>query len=134
MTTASVTPATVQQIVPLLRVADPQRSADFYRCLGFSADLAPEHEHTGWLALSSGDARLLLAAADPDSGGGHGRQGLLLHVGDLLAARDALTVSGFRVDNLVVNAQSPHGELTAYDPDGHLLVIRPRERGAGTRA
>ncbi len=29
------------------------------------------------------------------------------------------------MDNLVFDGHAPHGELLAYDPDGHLLVIRP---------
>ncbi len=122
----------VQHAVPLLVVADVQRSVEFYRRLGFEEEPSATPDHPDGTALRSGQAELLLVARQQTGALDPGTGGLVLHVGDLLAVRDRLTVSGVQMDNLVVDGHAVHGELIAHDPDGHLLVVRPVPHDAGS--
>ena len=121
------TAVVVKGLVPFAHVADPARSIDFYRRLGFTPSNV--WEYGGDLAgafLVCGNARLLISLAtapiNPEE------QAILLylytdHVGVL---REQLLADGIQVSEVQHPSHMPAGEILLHDPDGYcLLVGRP---------
>ena len=117
----------VKGLVPFAHVADPARSIDFYRRLGFIP--ANVWDYRGDLAgafLVSGNARLLISLAtapiNPDE------QAILLYLytDDVGTLREQLVAGGIQVSEVQHPSHMPAGEIVLHDPDGYcLLVGRP---------
>lgn len=114
-------PASV--LVPFVHVTDVERSAAFYRLLGFEVD--ERHEPDGelqWVSLRSADARLMLERGD---GVDPRVQGVLfyLYSPDLTALREHLVAAGARPGEIFDGSPGPRAELRVFDPDGYCLMV-----------
>ena len=116
-----------RSLVPMLPVADVERSIAFYMKLGFEVRntfqpggaAAPTW---AWLE-SGGGAQLMLAGADPPPE--PGRQGVLfyLYCDDVAAAHAELRAAGVEVGPITHPFYCPKGEFRMVDADGHVLMI-----------
>ena len=115
-----------RQLVPMISVADVERSIAFYHHLGFELanTFAPsEAAKPTWAWLRSGDAQLMLAAASnpvvPD------RQSVLVYVytDDVADAHSSLTDAGLNPGPILSPFYAPRGEFQLVDPDGYVLMV-----------
>jgi predicted enzyme related to lactoylglutathione lyase len=114
-----------QSLVPLLYVADVERSIEFYSHLGFEIGntFACEGEtKPSWAWLQSGDAQLMLAAASQPL---TARHTVLFYVytDDVAAARASLVEAGLKPGGIANPFYAPHGEFELVDPDGYVVMV-----------
>lgn len=118
-------------LVPMLHVADVQRSADFYRLLGFAIGHAmPEDPPYGWAWLYTPHAAdwkrganlMVTCSARPIE---KDAQDVLfyLYVEDLPATRAALIAAGVAAGEIAYPEYLPRGEFRTEDPDGYTLML-----------
>ena len=121
----------ISGLVAMIHVADVERSAGFYRLLGFDIGNSVPGEGTmqwAWLyAPGAPDWKrgpnLMLArserAIDP------GAQDVLfyLYAADLPALRSQLLAAGIPASAISYPEYLPKGELRVHDPDGYTLMI-----------
>jgi catechol 2,3-dioxygenase-like lactoylglutathione lyase family enzyme/ketosteroid isomerase-like protein len=117
-----------EALTPFVRVADIERSIDFYETLGF--EVIDTHRHDGrinWAALHAGAAELMLAQAGPVD---PAAQGILfyLYSHDLAALRETLVRAGVAVTAIGDGSPGPRQEMRVADPDGYCLMIAQTER------
>ena len=123
--------APVTGLVPMLHVADVERSIRFYRLLGFEvgnkvsrvgplewawlyAPNAAEWRHGPNLMLTRSDC-----AIEPDA-----QQVLFyLYATQLAALRDELALAGVKAGEIEYPEYLPAGEFKMRDPDGYCLMI-----------
>lgn len=125
-------PAPISGLVPMIHVADVERSAAFYRHLGFEiGNYVPRHGGPmGWAWLyapNTADWRrgpnLMLSCSeetvDPSA------QAVLfyLYAADLKALRDSLLAQGIAAGKITYPEYLPDGEFRVEDPDGYVLMI-----------
>jgi glyoxalase/bleomycin resistance protein/dioxygenase superfamily protein/SnoaL-like protein len=117
-------PAPVSRLVPFVHVADMHRSVAFYALLGFAVQetFEPGGE-LAWAFLQTGDARLMLAGADPPIG--HRQPPVLfyLYAHDLPGLRDHLVAQRAAPGEIVDGTPGPSQEMRVTDPDGYVLMI-----------
>jgi catechol 2,3-dioxygenase-like lactoylglutathione lyase family enzyme len=115
----------------MVHVADVERSAAFYRRLGFEIGNRVPREgtpHWAWLyAPAAADWRrgpnLMLARTgrplQPEA------QDVLfyLYASDLVALREKLLAEGMKVGEITYPDYLPKGEFRMDDPDGYCLMI-----------
>ena len=113
---------TIDALVPLLSVADVERSIAFYtKVLPFRvAEETAAGGETRWALLRCGPAALRIGREDRPGGGDGVR--LCLYVDDLRGFRDALLAAGVAVTEIRL---APYGveEFRLRDPDGHALAV-----------
>jgi uncharacterized glyoxalase superfamily protein PhnB len=111
----------IDALVPLLGVADVERSIAFYtEILPFQVvEKTTADGKTRWALLRCGPAALMIGQADRAGGGA-----VLLHlyVEDVRACRDALRAKGTVTTGI---RPEPYGveAFRLRDPDGHELAI-----------
>ena len=142
MTTPAVESAVaappISGLVPMIRVADVERSATFYRLLGFEVGNYVPREappmHWAWLYQAQAAdwkryANLMLVrgeAPKPDE-----EQVLFyLYATDLVAQRAKLMAAGIKVGEICYPEYLPKGEFGTYDPDGYRLMIGQSIQGS----
>lgn len=91
-----------------VRVADLQRSLAFYRKLGFQR--VDGNAEAGWATLLAGGLRLRLTTSGSSA----------LRFAAPAGTEETLKQLGF-------SSSADRGELVLTDPDGNVLVVRPRE-------
>ncbi len=132
----------VNQLIPLVHVADVERSIHFYEYLGFTAGERMQ-DHAGrtcWASMTAGEARLMLTTADapiePES------QAVIfyLYSHDVAALREHLLERGLAdgasyrgqpgpsggrsvVFGVAYPDYMPAGEIRVADPDGYCLLV-----------
>lgn len=123
-----VPPDRVSDLIPFVHVADPERSAAFYRFLGFEVRDSYHHEgKLDWVFLERSNARLMLARAsapiDPAA------QAVLfyLYARDLDALRAHLIAGGVGAGKIVDGRPGPRREFRLSDPDGYCLIVAEGE-------
>lgn len=115
-----------RQLVPMLFVADVERSIDFYKHLGFelhntfAADGAIKPT---WAWLRSDDAPLMLAAANKPIIPDEQRILFYLYTDDVNTAHAALTDKGLTPGAITTPFYAPRGEFEVVDPDGYVLMV-----------
>jgi catechol 2,3-dioxygenase-like lactoylglutathione lyase family enzyme len=115
-----------RQLVPMLFVADVERSIDFYKHLGFelhntfAADGAIKPT---WAWLRSDDAPLMLAAANEPIIPDQQRILFYLYTDDVNSAHAALADKGLTPGAITTPFYAPHGEFEVVDPDGYVLMV-----------
>lgn len=147
MPTSDTTSTKVYQSVPMVHVADVQRSLDFYERLGFACEStfpAPDGS-INWAAIRSGQARLFLTRGTQPVVAS--QQAVLFYMysqqieqlrTELLAAGladageppmpdDTRDFSGEPQTSCVFQLRfpfyMPEGELRLHDPDGYCILI-----------
>ena len=125
-------PLTIRAIVPMIHVADVERSAAFYQRLGFEIGNAvpreAEKKHWAWLYAPAAEdwkrgPNLMLTRSsrpiDP------GAQDVLfyLYAADLTALRSELVTAGLAPGTIEYPDYLPAGEFRLRDPDGYTLMI-----------
>lgn len=114
-----------QSLVPMVSVADVERSIEFYRHLGFEVGntFACEGEtKPSWAWLQSGDAQLMLAAASEPLAGKHSVL-FYVYTEDVAAARASLVEAGLNPGEIATPFYAPGGEFELIDPDGYIVMI-----------
>jgi catechol 2,3-dioxygenase-like lactoylglutathione lyase family enzyme len=123
--------AVISGLVPMIHVQDIERSAAFYRLLGFEiGNYVPPSGTKEWAWLYSVHAadwkrgpNLMLTrtgrAIDP------GAQDVLLYLyaSDLKALRRALLANGIAAGEIDYPEYLPEGEFRLTDSDGYVLMI-----------
>lgn len=121
----------ISGLVPMIHVADVERSAAFYRLLRFEiGNYMPRTGEKYWAWLYSVNAEdwkrgpnLMLTrdarAADADA------QDVLfyLYASDLESVRAALLANGIPAGEICFPEYLPDGEFRVADPDGYTLMI-----------
>ena len=123
--------APVSGLVPMIHVADVERSIEFYRLLGFEVgNKVPDvgRLHWAWLyAPKVADWRhgpnLMVARSEstitPDA-----QQVLFyLYAAHLAPLRNDLTHKGLKAGEISYPEYLPEGEFRMQDPDGYCLMI-----------
>jgi len=114
-----------RSVVPLISVADVQRSIDFYAHLGFEVEntFACEGEtKPSWAWLQSGDAALMLAA---ESESNSAKQTVIFYfyAEDVTAAHTSLIEAGLNPGAIATPFYAPQGEFELVDPDGYIVMV-----------
>jgi predicted enzyme related to lactoylglutathione lyase len=117
-----------KSLVPMLSVADIERSIVFYGHLGFEVanTFACEGEtKPSWAWLQSGDAALMLAAAEFESDPTAAKHTVLFYfyADDVTAARASLVEAGLNPGEIATPFYAPHGEFEITDPDGYVVMV-----------
>jgi catechol 2,3-dioxygenase-like lactoylglutathione lyase family enzyme len=123
--------APISGLVPMIRVTDIERSAAFYRLLGFEiGNKVPRsgQPHWAWLYQPQASnwkhgANLMLVRGsepvEPDSE----IVLLYLYATDLVALRERLINESVNVSEISYPEYLPAGEFRTEDPDGYTLMI-----------
>jgi catechol 2,3-dioxygenase-like lactoylglutathione lyase family enzyme len=123
--------APVRGLVPMIHVADVERSLEFYRLLGFEVGnyVPPDgQKHWAWLYQPKAEnwkhgANLMLTrsgrALNPDA------QDVLfyLYATNLVSLRGELVLKGLKAGEIRYPDYLPQGEFRMQDPDGYCLMI-----------
>jgi catechol 2,3-dioxygenase-like lactoylglutathione lyase family enzyme len=115
-----------RQLVPMVCVADVERSIAFYKHLGFEVgNTFADEEATKptWAWLRCGEAQLMLAATDEEIVAGQQRVLFYLYTDDVAAARASLAEAGLNPGKISNPFYAPRGEFEVRDPDGFVLMI-----------
>jgi len=115
-----------RQLVPLITVADVERSVSFYKHLGFEIGntFAPQGAtKPAWAWLRSGNAQLMLGAATEPAKPEQQTVLFYLYTDDVGAARTSLIQAGFNPGQINTPFYAPRGEFELRDPDGYRLMI-----------
>ena len=119
-------------VVPLIHVANIERSAAFYRLLGF--EIGNHQPRTGemhWAWLYAPDAAdwrrgpnlMLTRGEEKPAAVRPGTTTLYLYAADLPSVHAALVASGITPGAIVYPDYLPRGEFGVHDPDGYHLTI-----------
>ena len=119
--------STLQSLVPMVHVANVQRSIEFYTKLGFEIGntFTPEGAASprwAWLQ-SEGGAKLMVAKAsepvDPK------QQAVLFYIycDDVAAKRSELVAANIKASPITSPFYAPRGEFRIEDPDGYVLMV-----------
>lgn len=122
--------APISAIVPMIRVAEVERSAAFYRQLGFEiGNYVPrDGGPMGWAWLYAPKAadwkrgpNLMVTCSEETVS----PQAVLfyLYAADLKALRDTLIRKGVVAGEITYPEYLPDGEFRVEDPDGYVLMI-----------
>ena len=115
-----------RQLVPMLFVADIERSIDYYKHLGFEVGntfAAGGGTKPTWAWLRSKDAPLMLAAADEPVVPSQQRILFYLYTDDVQTAHALLTDKGLKPGPITTPFYAPRGEFQLTDPDGYVLML-----------
>ena len=123
----------VNAIVAMVRVAQIERSAEFYKLLGFEiGNYVPRAEncpmHWAWLHQPNAanwktGANLMLVRGDRVPDGEEPNALFYLYASDLTAVRERLIAAGVKVGEIEYPEYLPKGEFKTSDPDGWMLMI-----------
>ena len=115
-----------RQLVPMLSVADVERSIAFYRHLGFELGntfAPPDATKPSWAWLRSGDAQLMVAAASEPVVPEQHAVLFYVYTDDVAAARSALVEAGLSPGEITTPFYAPRGEFELVDPDGYIVMV-----------
>ena len=113
----------VNRLVPFVKVAEVERSVDFYHHLGFiPTSVYKYRDMLAWAALESDGAEVMFQRSDPIE---PDRQGVLfyLYSHDLAALRDQLRAAGIDAGEIEDGSPGPRHEMRVIDPDGYEVMI-----------
>ena len=112
-------------LVPMLSVADVERSIAFYTHLGFEVanTFACEGEtKPSWAWLQSRDAALMLSA-QPGSTVSKHTVLFYFYAENVAVARESLVEAGLNPGPITTPFYAPHGEFELVDPDGYIVMV-----------
>ena len=114
-----------QSLVPMVSVADVERSIEFYHHLGFEVGntFACEGEtKPSWAWLQSGDAQLMLSATNEPIADKHTVL-FYVYTEDVAAARASLIEASLNPGEITTPFYAPGGEFQVIDPDGYVIMV-----------
>ena len=134
-------PAPINSVVAMIHVADVERSAEFYRLLGFEiGNYVPREAppmHWAWLyqpnapSWKTGANLMLTRTSRPNPLDKEEPHVLFyLYARDLKALRAELVAKGIKASEICYPEYLPHGEFGLHDPDGYLLMIGQSYEGS----
>src|ERR1044071_8850387 len=112
-------------LVPMLSVADVDRSIAFYSHLGFEIanTFACEGEtKPSWAWLQSGSAALMLSAQQELTVTKHTVL-FYFYAENVAAARESLVAAGLNPGAIATPFYAPQGEFELLDPDGYIVMV-----------
>jgi len=115
-----------RQLVPMVFVADVERSIAFYGHLGFEVGntfAAEGATSPTWAWLYSDGAQLMVAAADEPIVADQQRALFYLYTDDVAAARAATAEAGLNPGSITTPFYAPRGEFQLVDPDGYTVMV-----------
>ena len=115
-----------RQLVPMVSVADVERSIGFYQKLGFEVGntFAPDGvQKTAWAWLYSDGAQLMLAAAENPVVAEQQRVLFYLYTDDVAAAHAQVAEAGLSPGAITTPFYAPRGEFQLVDPDGYVVMV-----------
>ncbi|HKS08558.1 MAG TPA: VOC family protein [Pyrinomonadaceae bacterium] len=115
-----------RQLVPMLFVADVERSIDFYKHLGFELGntfTAEGATRPTWAWLQSDNAQLMLAAANEPIVPSQQRVLFYLYTDDVKTVHASLSNKGLKPGPITTPFYAPRGEFKLVDPDGYVLML-----------
>ena len=114
-----------RSLVPMISVADVDRSITFYGHLGFEVanTFACEGEtKPSWAWLQSAEAALMLAAESEANAAKHTVL-FYFYADDVEAARASLVEAGLNPGPIATPFYAPQGEFELVDPDGYIVMV-----------
>lgn len=130
MTPTTDIPA-ISGLVPMIHVEDVDRSAEFYRLLGFEiGNYVPRTgtKHWAWLyAPKAADWKrgpnLMVTRAECAIDASEQEVLFYMYAADLKSLRAALLAKGVPAGEITYPDYLPNGEFRLTDPDGYTLMI-----------
>lgn len=131
--------APISALVPMIRVAEVERSAAFYRQLGFEiGNYVPrDGGPMGWAWLYARKAadwkrgpNLMVTCSEEALSPRAQAVLFYLYAADLKALRDTLIAKGIAAGEITYPEYLPSGEFRVEDPDGYVLMIAQSASGA----
>jgi len=118
-------PAKVTSLVPMVHVADVQRSVDFHKLMGMEArgSLRNSSGELQWVHLTCEQAEVMFTRADEPVIASQQAVLFYLYSPDLVALRDHLLANGVTVSAITYPEYMLKGEIRVDDPDGYVLLI-----------
>jgi catechol 2,3-dioxygenase-like lactoylglutathione lyase family enzyme len=124
-------PAPISALVPMVHVADVERSAAFYRLLGFEiGNFVPRTGVKNWAWLYAPEAadwkrgpNLMLNRSEGPIDAGAQEVLFYLYAADLPALRTSLLANGVDAGEICYPEYLPKGEFRVKDPDGYTLMV-----------
>lgn len=121
----------ISGLVPMIHVEDVERSAAFYRLLGFEiGNYVPPAGPKHWAWLYSGNAgdwkrgpNLMVTRSSHAIDSDAQEVLLYLYAHDLKAVREVLLTNGVAAGEIRYPEYLPDGEFRVADPDGYTLMI-----------
>ena len=135
MSESRVVPVT--GLVPMIHVADPERSIAFYRLLGFEVgNRVPPAGPIGWAWLYQPNAanwkhgaNLMITKSEREIKADAQDVLFYLYATDLKATCKQLMAEGVRVSEISHPEYLPEGEFRTADPDGYCLMAAQSGEG-----
>ena len=115
-----------RQLVPLVSVADVDRSIAFYGKLGFEVGNTFKPEDATkptWAWLHSESAQLMLATAAQPIVAGQENVLFYIYTDDVATARASLAHVGMDPGEIATPFYAPLGEFQLIDPDGYVIMV-----------
>ena len=112
-------------LVPMISVADVERSIAFYSHLGFEVanSFACEGEtKASWAWLQSGDAALMLGARSDFTAANHTVL-FYFYAENVETAHASLVKAGLNPGAIATPFYAPQGEFELVDPDGYIVMV-----------
>jgi catechol 2,3-dioxygenase-like lactoylglutathione lyase family enzyme len=121
----------ISGLVPMIHVADMERSVTFYRRLGFEiGNRVPKTGPIGWAWLYTPSApdwkrapNLMLTCSERPIDAGAQDVLFYLYARDLEGLRRDLLAQGVVVSAVTYPEYLPDGECRVEDPDGYVLML-----------
>ena len=114
-----------KSLVPMLSVADVERSIAFYSHLGFEVGntfVCEGETKPSWAWLRSGQAQLMLSASEEPAPTNHTVL-LYVYTDDVQAARASLVEARLNPGAIATPFYAPKGEFELVDPDGYVVMV-----------
>ncbi|MEA2462826.1 MAG: hypothetical protein QOJ98_573 [Acidobacteriota bacterium] len=129
--TSETEPVPISGLVAMIHVADVERSAGFYRLLGFDiGNFIPAEGPMHWAWLHARQAsdwkrgpNLMLTRSARAIDAGAQDVLFYLYAADLTALRHQLLAAGIKAGAISSPEYLPNGEFRVQDPDGYTLMI-----------
>ena len=118
-------PGKVIGLIPMVHVANVQRSVDFYRLLGLEVrgSLRNPSGELQWVDLASDRAEVMFTRASEPVIADQQAVLFYLYSPQLVQLREHLLSHGVTVSEITYPNYMPKGEIRVEDPDGYVLLI-----------
>jgi catechol 2,3-dioxygenase-like lactoylglutathione lyase family enzyme len=118
-------PAMVTGLVPMVHVADVERSINFYTQLGLNMvnKLSNQRGTTVWTFMKTAGAEIMFTIADKPVVPSQQAVLFYLYANDLAGLREQLIAKEVSVSPITFPPYMKKGEICVNDPDGYCLLI-----------